>query len=86
MPHKSSFRLWLSYQFDSFMSRGTLALIGGLAVVSLLIITIAGAILTLGGRLLAPEGSNEGLSFIEGAWESLMRTFDAGTMGGDQGW
>jgi len=86
MPHKPSFRLWLSYQFDSFMSRGTLALIGGLAVVSLLIITIAGAILTLGGRLLAPEGSNEGFSFIEGAWESLMRTFDAGTMGGDQGW
>jgi hypothetical protein len=32
MPHKPSFRLWLSYQFDSFMSRGTLALIGGLAV------------------------------------------------------
>ena len=86
MPHKPSFRLWLSYQFDSFMSRGTLALIGGLAVISLLIITIAGAILTLGGRLLAPEGSNEGFSFIEGAWESLMRTFDAGTMGGDQGW
>ena len=26
------------------------------------------------------------LGFIEGAWESLMRTFDAGTMGADQGW
>ena len=26
------------------------------------------------------------MSFIEGAWESLMRTMDAGTMGGDLGW
>ncbi len=52
----------------------------------LVVISIAGAIISLGGRPLAPEGSTEGLSFIEAAWESLMRTFDAGTMGGDAGW
>jgi voltage-gated potassium channel Kch len=44
---------------------------------------IAGAILAVTG--IAPEGA-EPLGFIEGTWESLMRTFDAGTMGADQGW
>lgn len=28
----------------------------------------------------------EKLSFIEGFWQSLMRTLDSGTMGGDEGW
>lgn len=28
----------------------------------------------------------EKLGFIEGAWQSLMATLDAGTMGGDEGW
>lgn len=50
MRQKPSFRLWLSYQFDNFMSMGTLALIGGLAILSFLIITIAGAILVVGGQ------------------------------------
>ncbi len=86
MTVKPTFRQRIQYFFDNFMSRGTVALIGGLGVLSLVVISIAGAIISLGGRPLAPEGSTEGLSFIEAAWESLMRTFDAGTMGGDAGW
>ncbi len=34
---------------------------------------------------IAPEGGQP-VGFVEGAWESLMRTMDAGTMGGDVGW
>lgn len=75
------FRYW----FDNYMSRGTLALIGGLGIVSLAVILMAAAIVSLGGALLAPEGSN-GMDFIEAAWESMMRTLDPGTMGGDIGW
>jgi hypothetical protein len=67
------------------MSKGTTALIGGLAIVSLLLIILAGFILSFGGRLLAPEGSNPP-GFFEAVWLSLMRTLDAGTMGGDVGW
>jgi ion channel POLLUX/CASTOR len=85
MSEKAGFRDRLNYLFDNFMSRGTLALIGGLAVLSLIVILIAASIITLGGKILAPEGSGP-LSFFEAAWESLMRTFDAGTMGGDAGW
>ena len=32
------------------------------------------------------QDGGEALSFGEAAWASLMRTLDAGTMGGDTGW
>lgn len=86
MLRQSTFRERASYFFDNFMSRGTAALIGGLALLSLVIVSIAGAIISLGGLALAPADSQQPLSFFEAAWESLMRTFDAGTMGGDAGW
>ena len=72
----------LRYQFDNFMSRGTIALIGGLGVVALTIILLASAIITIGG--VTQEGSDR-IGFAEAAWVSLMRTLDAGTMGGDTG-
>jgi len=75
-----------NYWFDNYMSRGTLALIGGLTVISLVIILVMAAVISIGGVALAPAGSTEGLSFMEAAWEGMMRTLDAGTMGGDQGW
>lgn len=74
------------YFFDNVMSRGTLALVGGLFLISLTIILIAGAIVSLGGLLTAPEGSAQPMSFGEAVWESMMRTLDSGTMGGDTGW
>ncbi|HEV7245378.1 MAG TPA: hypothetical protein VGN93_00125 [Shinella sp.] len=71
------------YQFDKSMAAGPIALIGWLAVISLVVILVAGLFLALTG--IKPDGG-EPVSFIEGAWESLMRTMDAGTMGGDVGW
>ncbi len=76
----------LKYSFDNFMSRGTLALISGLGLLSLVIIFLAGAIISLGGLLTAPSGSTQGMTFGEAVWASLMRTLDSGTMGGDEGW
>ena len=86
MATQATLKERLSYWFDNYMSRGTLALIGGLSVVSLVIILVMAAIVSLGGVNLAPEGSTTGLTFVEAAWEGLMRTLDAGTMGGDAGW
>ena len=80
---ETSWREQFRYRFDNFMSRGTAALIAGLGVLSLVVIFVMGAVISLTG--IAPDGST-GLSFWEAAWESLMRTLDAGTMGGDQGW
>jgi ion channel POLLUX/CASTOR len=75
----------LRYRFDTFMSRGTTALIGALGAVSLAIVLAAGIIVTLGGRMLGP-GGEEALPFHEAAWAALMRAMDAGTLGGDAGW
>lgn len=75
---KQRFQYW----FDNYMSRGTVALIGGLAVLSLVIIFIAAAIIRIGAIAMDGESAP---SFGEAAWMSLMRTLDAGTMGGDTG-
>ncbi|MBM3151146.1 MAG: potassium transporter TrkA [Chloroflexi bacterium] len=85
MVTKPTFRQRLQYFFDNFMSRGTVALIGGLAFISFLLIATAGLVIAIGGHLLAPEGSDPP-GFLEAVWLSLMRTLDAGTMGGDAGW
>lgn len=73
----------LRYAFDKSMAAGTIALIGWLGLVSLVIIAIAGAFLAL--TRISPAGE-EAMSFIEATWASLMRTLDSGTMGGDAGW
>lgn len=86
MTSQPTFKERWSYWFDNYMSRGTLALIGGLTVISLVIILVMAAVISLGGVALAPEGSTEGMTFVEAAWEGMMRTLDAGTMGGDSGW
>jgi voltage-gated potassium channel Kch len=83
---KPKFSERFKYHFDNFMSHGTLALISGLGALTIVLISIGGLVISLGGVKLAPAGSSEGLSFGEAAWESLMRTLDAGTMGGDEGW
>src|SRR5688572_17917889 len=68
-----------NYSFDRFMERGTIALIAGLAVVSVLIIVgIAAAVVVLGGM---PKDK----TVPELLWMSMLRTLDPGTMGGDSG-
>lgn len=71
------------YAFDNTFSRGPAALIAWLALLSLAVILVAAAVVTL--ARLAPEGETR-LAFGEAFWMSLMRTLDPGTMGGDTGW
>ncbi len=78
-----SFGARLRYAFDTSMSAGPIALIGWLALVSLVVIVVAGVVLAVTG--IAPEGSGN-LGVVEATWESLMRAMDAGTLGGDNGW
>ncbi len=73
----------LRYEFDKSMAAGPIALIGWLAVISLVLILIAGGVIAL--LRITPEGG-EALGFGEAIWEALMRTLDSGTMGGDSGW
>lgn len=83
MKSTHTFAAKLRYWFDRTMSAGTGALIGWLGVISLVIIVAFGALISLSG--IAQE-DGAALGFSEAMWESLMRTLDAGTMGGDTGW
>ncbi|MBK9103647.1 MAG: potassium transporter TrkA [Saprospiraceae bacterium] len=78
-----SFSQKLRYRFDNLMSKGPIAMISLLAIISTLVVAVAGAVLWL--FHISPEGE-EPMNFVEGAWQSLMRTLDSGTMGGDAGW
>lgn len=83
MSSKPSFSQKLRYAFDNTMSKGTAALIMWLGILSLSVVIVAGLVVAITGA--SPEGA-DGLNFIEAAWQSLMRTLDSGTMGGDTGW
>ena len=73
----------LQYFFDNIMAAGTPAMIGLLALLSLIVIVLASGVVALLGIPSAP--GDVPLNFGEAAWMSLMRTLDAGTMGGDSG-
>lgn len=84
MPHRSyGLGERLRYEFDKSMAAGPIALIGWLAVASVIVIVISAAFLVVTG--IHPDGGDK-LGFVEGAWQFLMRTMDSGTMGGDVGW
>ncbi|MHB0877040.1 MAG: CASTOR/POLLUX-related putative ion channel [Anaerolineae bacterium] len=72
------------YFFDNTMSRGTIALIGWLLLLSAAVIVVVSVVVAITG--IAPDGDGGGApGFWNIAWMSLMRTLDAGTMGGDAG-
>jgi voltage-gated potassium channel Kch len=85
-PRGPSLRQRLRYLFDASLAKGPIALIRWLAVLSLVLIVIAALIIWLFGGTVRPAGAADGLGFIEAGWQTLMRTLDAGTMGGDEGW
>jgi len=73
----------LRYAFDNTLSRGTIALIAWLALLS------AGALVSLSlivwGFGILPDEMAAQKGFFDVLWMALMRTLDAGTMGGDEG-
>jgi voltage-gated potassium channel Kch/K+/H+ antiporter YhaU regulatory subunit KhtT len=73
----------MRYYFDNTMSKGITGLIGWLGIITILIVAIAALVMIV--LKIMPDGEDQ-MSFIEGFWRGLMRTLDAGTMGGDVGW
>lgn len=74
----------LRYAFDNSLSRGPIVLLLWLALASGLL--IAGIALVVWVSGIAPEGdAGQRPGLVQLAWMGLMRTLDAGTMGGDQG-
>jgi ion channel POLLUX/CASTOR len=77
------FKARMRYAFENTLAAGPIAIIGWLAVLSLLIIIIAAFIIAAAG---IPGNDNDNLSFLEAAWQSMMHALDAGTLGGDTNW
>jgi K+/H+ antiporter YhaU regulatory subunit KhtT len=85
MNQQASLKTRIQYYFENTLASGPTSLIKWLAIVSIFSVLILGLVILFFGISSAPD-SNDGLGFIEGAWQSLMATLDSGTMGGDEGW
>lgn len=73
----------LRYRFENTLSRGPIAIIGWLALMSCIIVLLAAALLSLSGIGDGPTGK---LNFIEAGWRSLMHTIDTGNLSANDGW
>jgi len=76
-----SVRRHLRYRFDNLMSRGVLAQILLLAIVTALLVVITAVAVFAFGE--APISGDEPESFGVMVWKSLMHAMDAGTLGND---
>jgi voltage-gated potassium channel Kch len=76
----------LRYRFENTLSRGTIAIIGWLALLSLAIVTLASLILAIMRVGQDPEDHEHPYGFFEGIWQSMLRTLDPGVVAGDAGW
>lgn len=73
------------YRFENTLSRGTIAIIGWLALVSTVIVILAAIVLA--AMRLGPDGDDaHEYGFFEGMWQSMLRTLDPGVIAGDTGW
>ena len=83
---KVTWRDELRYRFENTLSRGTVAIIGWLALLSLAIVGLASLILA-GMRVgQDPQDHEHPYGFFEGAWQAMLRTLDPGVLAGDSGW
>jgi len=80
---KISFKEKIQYKFENIISSGPLAMIGFLAILSGIIVVVAGVIISLFG---IPNSEGEQMSLLESVWQSFMRAVDAGALGADNGW
>lgn len=75
----------LSYRFDRFMERGTIALIAGLFVISVVIVVGIVVLVVITGGDRDPDTGEMVRDVPTLLWMSMLRTLDPGTMGGDTG-
>jgi voltage-gated potassium channel Kch len=82
-PVRRSVTQRLRYRFDSTISRGTLPVIGWLALLTFALVFGAALILAITGTAINGD-KRPGLG--EAFWQSLLRILDPGTFSGDNGW
>jgi voltage-gated potassium channel Kch len=68
------------------MSRGPVALIGWLGLISGALVLFGAVLVAIAGIVGEVDGQPEEVGFAEALWRSLMHSLDAGTVAGDNGW
>ncbi|UXI67944.1 CASTOR/POLLUX-related putative ion channel [Tahibacter amnicola] len=87
MPHAPvTWRDHLRYRFENTLSKGAIAIIGWLALVSSVIVILAALVMAIFGILKDPADPASEFGLVEGAWQGLMHAIDAGNLAGDSGW
>ncbi len=80
MNRKIPFKDRFKYQFDNYISKGTMSLISYLAVLSLVLVLIfAGIMLFIG---IKPQDNAESLSIFDSFWINMIHVLDPGTLSG----
>jgi K+/H+ antiporter YhaU regulatory subunit KhtT len=80
---RRSLRNRARYRFDNLLSRGTWAPLLLLGVVTLVVVLVSSALLTV---FRVTFSGSEDASWLEDFWQSLLRAMDPGTMAADVGW
>jgi voltage-gated potassium channel Kch len=87
MPARDlTWRDHLRYRFENTLSKGTVAIIGWLALLSIAIVVLASLILAAMRVGQDPADHEHPYGFFEGVWQSMLRTLDPGVLAGDSGW
>jgi hypothetical protein len=81
VPPRPTLNQRARYAFDNLMARGTPALVGWLALATLVLIALFTAIVLIGH--LAPSDSHRGP--VGQGFESLLHALDPGTIAEDEG-
>ena len=84
--HTNSWRDRLRYRFENTLSRGPIAIIAWLALISTAVVVVTALVLSLLKVGQDPADPASQFGFIEGAWIGLMHAIDAGNLAGDSGW
>jgi voltage-gated potassium channel Kch len=82
-PPRFTLRERARYRFDATMSRGSSALVGWLAVATLILIVVVSAVVLLLG--LAPKSDGHSPGVIRQLFNTLLHSLDPGTIAGDSG-
>lgn len=69
----------LKYKFDNFVSKGTVPMISGLGIISLIFVVVCALLLLLFG--LHPDHTEEGFNLFDSVWINLTHVLDPGTVG-----
>ena len=85
-PTPTRWRDHLRYRFENTLSRGPIAIIAWLALISTIVVVAAAIVISLLRVGQDPSDPASQFGFIEGAWMGLMHALDAGNLAGDSGW